>query len=150
MILCIFGVPIGSQSAIDCTNSCSLLCDLVSSPADRFRPRSNEAAMNGIQRSAQPSMLLIRRHRHGAQWLSTPVRSSVRRLMLNYFSCRCTYPGRPGPGDCHYGWRRHKGAITSRIKHAIKLAIKLKTSPARLAQLLYCCTTVAALISILF
>ena len=28
------------------------------------------------------------------------------------------------------------GAITSRIEHAIKHAIKLKTSPARLAQLL--------------
>ena len=35
-----------------------------------------------------------------------------------------------------------KGAITSKIKHAIKL----KTSPARLAQ----CTTIAAFISILF
>ena len=39
----------------------------------------------------------------------------------------------------------HKGAITSKIKHAIKHT----TNPARLAQL-YCCTTVAAYISILF
>jgi len=38
--------------------------------------------------------------------------------------------------------RKCKGAVTSKIKHAIKL----KTSPGRLAQLI----TVAALISVLF
>jgi len=42
--------------------------------------------------------------------------------------------------------RGTKGAITSKLKHAIKL----KTSPARLTHLHTCCTTVAALISILF
>jgi len=41
--------------------------------------------------------------------------------------------------------RRSYGAITSKIKHAIKR----KTSPARLAQLLHK-ITIAALISILF
>jgi len=41
--------------------------------------------------------------------------------------------------------RRYKGAITSKIKHATKL----KTSPARLAQLLHNCCRAATVVQVL-